>query len=356
MLGRCDHTLLDLIVRAVVGVVCGADGWEELADFSELRAEWFATRLGLPATPPSESTFRRVLTAVSPRVFAACFASWAATRAAPVPGEGLAIDGKTLRGGANGEHHALHIVHAWATERGLLLGQEACASKGGELEAMTALLARLDLRGLVVTIDAAGTHKPLAAQVRGGGGDYTLAVKGNQKNLHEGIALRFLETSRGQPDAAVTTAQQIEKGHGREEDRTLWAAPASSVAATAGWKDAASVIAVRRRCLEAGVAREEWRYFVGSLPPDNPSRLAHLIRGHWSVENALHWSLDVGFREDQSRIHEHRAQENFSTLRKFGLTLIQKTPRKMGIAASRKKAGWDDRFLFEVLARGIVTN
>lgn len=353
-LTRCRHSLLDLIVRAVVGVVCGADGWDELADFAALRADWFATRLGLPGTPPSESTFRRVLTAVAPATFSACFASWARSLATPIPGEGLAIDGKTLRGGANGVHHALHVVHAWATERGLLLGQLACASKGNELEAMETLLGQLELRGVVVTIDAAGTHKPIAQRVIDATSDYILAVKGNQKTLHEGIALRFLEISRGHPDPTVTEAAQFDKGHGRVEDRQLWAAPAASVAATAAWPGAASVIAVRRRCVEAGESREEWRYFLGSLPPDDPTRLAHLIRGHWGVENGLHWSLDVGFREDHSRIHEHRAQENFSTLRKFGLMMIKKTPRKSGIAASRKKAGWDDRFLFEVLAHGIV--
>jgi predicted transposase YbfD/YdcC len=355
VLARCRHSLLDLIVLAVVGVVCGADGWEELAEFAEARREWFATRLGITGDPPSESTLRRVLTALAPSAFAAGFASWAASIEQPVPSEGLAIDGKTMRGGERGESGPLHLVHAWATERGLLLGQQACESKGGELAAMSTLLDRLSLGGMVVTIDAAGCHKPIAQKVIEGGGDYALAVKANQRSLYESIAERFLDSSRGQPDLQVSVSSRSDEGHGRSEERTLWAAPASSVEAACAWPGAESVVAVRRRRVENGVASEEWRYFLSSLTSHNPERLAHVIRGHWGIENGLHWSLDVGFREDQSRIHERRAQENFATLRRFALTLIQKTPRRMGVAASRKKAGWNEVFLFDVLRRGITT-
>lgn len=356
VLGRCTHSLVEVLAVAIVGVVCGADGWEDLATFAAARADWFATRLGIGGGAPSESTFRRIFTALAPRPFAAGLVSWSAALGAALAGEGVALDGKTPRGGAVGASTALHLVHAWATDRGLVLGQEACASKGGELAAMDALLDRLALAGTVVTIDAAGCHKPLAQKVLDGGGDCALTVKANQRTLHESIALRFLDASHGVLDDAICTTELTEQGHGRREARTLWAAPASSVAAAADWPGAQAVVAVRRRREVDGIASEDWRYVLSSLRPEQPERLAHVIRGHWGVENGLHWSLDVGFCEDASRIHERVAQENFATLRKFGLTLIKQVARRPGIAASRKKAGWDDRFLLQVLRGGITTD
>jgi predicted transposase YbfD/YdcC len=356
--GMCDHLLLDILFIAVLAVICGADGWDEIHDWGVSRKATLQQVLALPNGIPSADTFRRVFARIRPQAFEASFRGWIAERVMALRERAIgaiAIDGKTLRGAAKqaGSGAGLHLVHAWAVEERLLLGQVATAEKSNEITAIPDLLDLLDLEGAVVTIDAMGCQRAIAAKIKEGGGDYLLAVKDNQPSLLPAVQEVIEREAPLAPGATCSWTIDFKEPDSRQEVRRLMATSASALPMAERWEGVMSCGVVESDRTVKGVRTTERRYFITSLPHDDADRLLRLARGHWGVENNLHWVLDVAFREDASAVHEGHAPENLSLLRKIALTALKsEITFKAGIARKRKRAGWDDRYLFEVLTAG----
>ena len=297
-----------------------------------------------------------MLMALRPGAFQACFVNWLnslrATAAAATCVEQpiLAVDGKTARRSHDRKNGlgALHSVTVWASEFGLSLGQVACAEKSNEITAIPELLRLVDIKGAIITIDAMGTQKAIAAQIIEGEADYVLALKGNQETLHQAVIDYIDEQLDGDLERArehVTT----EKGHGREETRTYLQLPApKSLAGFTLWKGLKTIAIVTSLCLRDGKETIEIRYYISSLAM-GVKRLARAVRGHWGIENGCHWVLDVTYREDESRIREEALRENFAWLNRFTLSLLKQHPGRDSLAMKRRGCGWNENFLLEVL-------
>jgi predicted transposase YbfD/YdcC len=350
------HDLLAIVTIALCAVVCGADSWVEIERFGRNKEAWLRTFLALPHGIPSHDTFGRVFAALDPGAFETCFLGWVQTLVGSAP-NGLALDGKTLRRShdrASGRA-ALHLVSAWATEQGLVRGQVAVDGHANELVAIPAVLDALAVEGAVVTIDAMGCQTDLAGRIVGRGGDYVLALKDNQPTLHELVADHFALVAADGPDGlAHDDAISLDKGHGRLEIRQCRASDDPALLAWLDpertWPRLRSVAAVTgERRVGASVSRET-RYYLSSLPAD-ATAIAAAVRGHWRIENQLHWALDVAFREDDCRVRVGHAAENFAVLRRIALNLLRREPTaKVGLKAKRLMAGWDDAYLRKVLA------
>jgi predicted transposase YbfD/YdcC len=344
--------LVDILVIALCGFLAGCEGWVDVELFGISKRKWLEGFLELPNGVPSHDTFGRVFALLDPQQLTrmlrkfvrAVTGSMPGAEAGALHGEGVAIDGKTLRrsGEATTGKEALHLVSAWATRQGVVLGQVATAGHSNEITAIPVLLRLLDVRGATVTIDAMGCQKEIARQVREQGADYVLAVKGNQKNLEEVVQLKF---GRGRPTAPRSTLQTWDKGHGRTEQRTYVALAAPS-AVSRHWPGAQSIVRVCREATdEHGKKAKEVRSFVSSLPPE-VERLASLIRGHWGIENRLHWSLDVTFNEDQSRLRQGHAAENAALLRRLTLSILKQDTRYSdSLRCKRLRAAWENTAL-----------
>jgi predicted transposase YbfD/YdcC len=276
-------------------------------------------------------------------------------QAAPAAGEVVAIDGKALRrtfdrGRGLG---ALHLVSAWATANGLTLGQVAVGAESNEVTAIPRLIELLDLKGCVVTIDAAGCQKDIAAQIVAKEADYVLALKGNQPTLYAQVSGYFLEQLEKEgPDRKLRHHSEVEEGHGRSETRETFVAPASKeMVASGAWLGLATVVLVIRRCVDhaTGKASDEVRYFISSLPA-KVRRLARAVRQHWGIENGLHWVLDVAFNEDRMRQRDRNGIENLALLNRLAVSLLRQDKAiKAGVKCKRKAAGWDDDYLLHLL-------
>jgi predicted transposase YbfD/YdcC len=345
------HPLVDILVLGFCGTLAGCDDFVEIAAWADLHLEFFRTFLELPHGMPSHDTFRRVCTTVRPSALQAVLLAWLHQRRGG-PGELIHIDGKAMRRTRRTSHQlgALHVVSAWASEAGLTLGQVAVDAKSNEITAIPQLLELLDLREKVVTIDAAGCQKDIAAAIVDGGGDYVLAVKDNQPTLHAEIQAAFATA-----EATVPTARQqyttAEDGHGREERRTVRVLPAAKhISQLAAWVDLLTLVMVVRvvTCVVTGEQTTEVRYFISSLRPD-ARRLGRAIRGHWGIENGLHWVLDVVFREDARRIYERTLAQNVALLGRLALSVLRGDPSASSLKVKRKRAGWDIRYLAELL-------
>ena len=352
------HLLLDILTVAICGVICGADGWVQIAKFGRCKRKWFKTFLDLPNGIPSHDTFGRVFALLDPAAFEACFVRWINALAESSAGRLIAIDGKTLRHSFNAAagKAAIHMVSAWCQANRIVLGQVATDDKSNEITAIPELLKRLDIKDAVVTIDAMGCQKAIAAAIVDGGGDYLLQLKGNQTTLHAETEQLFQQCLTDDcQGVAYATAQTIGKGHGRIEQRQLWATgEVGWFAERDRWKNLRSLIRVRARRDVNGQVSIEDRYYITSLPSDDPARLLALIRGHWEIENTLHWSLDINFREDDSRIRTGHAAENYSRLNRLALNLLKReTSEKVGIKTKRLMAAWDHDFLLRILTQGI---
>ena len=339
-----------------MAVLAGAGGPTAIARWAALKEEFLLEVLDLPNGIPRKDVFRRVLMALKPAAFQACFANWLqslraeAAAATGVEQPILAVDGKTARRSHDRKNGlgALHSVSVWASEFGLSLGQVACAEKSNEITAIPELLRLVDIKGAIITIDAMGTQKAIAAQIIEGGADYVLALKGNQETLHQAVIDYIDEQLEGDlADAQehVTT----EKGHGREETRTYLQLPApENLPGFMLWKGLKSIGVVTSCCLRDGKETIEVRYYISSLALD-VKQFARAVRGHWGIENTCHWSLDMTYREDESRLRERHLRENFAWLNRFTLSLLKQHPGRQSLVMKRRSCGWSDNFLMEVV-------
>jgi predicted transposase YbfD/YdcC len=351
------HPLVDVLVVGFCGVLCGCEDFVELETFGRKKEGFFRLFLELPAGIPSHDTFRRVFQAVCPQALQRCLIEWlqGVRQAAPAEGEVIAVDGKALRRTFDRARGlgALHLVSAWATANGLTLGQVAVDAKSNEVTAIPRLIELLDLRGCVVTIDAAGCQKEVAAQIVAQEADYVLALKENQPTLYGQVADYFLEQlANAGPGRKLRHHREVEEGHGRSETRETFVAPATEeMVASGAWPGLATVVLVIRRCVDraTGKSSDEVRYFLSSLPA-RVKRLAWAVRQHWGIENGLHWVLDVAFNEDRMRQRDRNGVENLALLNRLAVSLLrQDRTVKAGVKCKRKAAGWDDDYLLHLL-------
>jgi predicted transposase YbfD/YdcC len=351
------HPLPSVLVIAVLAVLAGAAGPTAIARWAKLKEDLLEGLLDLPRGIPGKDVFRRVLMALKPAAFEAGFNAWIArlrdeaTAETGIERPIIALDGKTARRShdAKGGLGPLHVVTAWAGEYGLALGQELCAEKSNEITAIPELLKKIDVRGGVVTIDAMGAQKAIAQEIIRGKADYVLALKGNHESLHRAVIEHIDEQLEGDLEEAeeLTTT---DRGHGREEERIYLQMPApEGLPGKSQWKGLKSVGVVTSRRVKGDQESIEIRYYLSSLPVD-VKLFARAVRGHWSVENACHWTLDVTFREDDSRLRERVLGANITWLYRFTLSLLKQHPdRRMSLIMRRRGCGWSDKFLMEVI-------
>lgn len=351
------HPLSSLMTIALCAMVCGADNWVDIQNYGHAKEAWLKQFLDLPHGIPSHDTFGRLFAALDADQFEHCFRSWISAVAKVFKAEVIAIDGKTARRSHDRRlaKRAIHMVSAWAADNRIVLGQVKTEDHSNEIVAIPMLLKTLDIKDCVVTIDAMGCQKKVARQIIAQGGDYILALKENQAQLCERVRELFapiLMTGELKYTFHGHAATQG-KDHGRQERRECWVIAASKwrfyLDMKEKWPGLQSVIMVLAERTIDGRTSVEPRYFISSLPPDAEALLS-AIRSHWGIENSLHWVLDVAFREDESRVRKGNGQHNLTILRRLTLNLIRKADTvNGGIAARRKRAGWDNKYLRQVL-------
>ena len=349
-----NHSLYEMVVIALTASICGANCWADVERFGVAKVDWFKRFLTLEHGIPSHDTFGRVFALLDTEEFLTCLQNWLQTLNLDMQGQGVAIDGKTLRRSFDNETGigALHVVNAWATGLRICLGQVAVDGKSNEITAVPKLLEFLELQGAVVTLDAMHCQSETARSIQDQGADYVLTVKGNQPTLHQRLEELFLNF--GERDYRAPRLRRhvtVEKSHGREERREYYVAPVPNDLLSK-WKGIQSVGMVYRysKDVVSGKVHEETMYFISSLPP-KVRALAKYVRGHWSVENSLHWSLDVTFAEDASRIRKGNGPEIASILRRLAMTILQRdTTQKENIRGKRLMAGWSTDVLEQIFA------
>jgi predicted transposase YbfD/YdcC len=352
---RRRHLLIDIIVIALCATICGADDWQQIATFGKRRRAWLQTFLALPNGIPSHDTFERVFDRIDPAAFLACFQQWVEALAHGLGLGHIAIDGKALRhsGAAAKGLRPLHVVSAWATQCHLTLGQVAVEEKSNEITAIPRLLELLDLKGALVTIDAMGCQKEIAKRIVEGGGDYVLAVKDNQPRLLEdiqGVIGRALESNfEGYRHDLYET---VGRRHGRDETRSyLILTEPEGIRDQESWEGLKVVGMCMRTRLVNGEQSDETHYFMGSRVM-GARGYAEAVRGHWGIENNLHWQLDIVFGEDGNRVQRRNGAENLSQLRRLALGLLKRGAGKESIKCKRLAAALDTDFLEEILVAG----
>mgnify|MGYP002067400094 CR=1 FL=1 len=347
------HLLIDMLVIAITAVICGADGWTQVAAFGKAKEAWFRQFLQLPNGIPSHDTFGRVFSVLSPEVFEARFREWVAS-VREVCGEDIvAIDGKSLR-----RSHCrkkglgpLHMVSAWSVANGLVLAQQATEAKSNEITAIPEVLALLELKGCIVTIDAMGCQKAIAKDIVVQGGDYVLALKGNQSTLAQAVEELFIDADAidyaGWP---MDSYETIDRGHGRVETRRYFTLTAvDKIPQAADWEKRNMVGMVQSERQVNDKTTAETRFFIGSIGGD-AQRFGWAVRNHWGIENGVHWCLDIAFREDESRVRDRQAANNLAVMRHIALNLLKKdTTVKGGIKTKRLVAGLDEDYLANLL-------
>ena len=352
------HLLTDVIVISICAVLAGADGPTAIEEWAKTQVAWLKKHLRLPHGVPSHDTIGRVLSCLRPSAFQSCFAAWLKSfRLGDVKDtlerrECLAIDGKTLRRSHDRAKNLgpLHLVSVWATQRGITLGQLATEQKSNEITAIPQLLDQIDVKGTIVTIDAAGCQKKIAQKILDGGGDYVLALKGNQETLFQSVQDWILQQMEDDfANVAHSRVETKEESHGRKEHRTyIQCALPKGLRGSDGWPGLKTIGVAIRIYEEKGVEKQDVRHFISSLKR-NGKEFAGAVRGHWRIENTLHWSLDMTFREDESRIRDRNLADNLAWLRRLALTLLKQHPGKQSMAMKRRIAGWNVGFLTQLL-------
>ena len=347
------HLLIDVMVIAITAVICGADGWTQVEAFGKAKEEWFRRFLELPNGIPSHDTFGRVFSVLSPEVFEARFREWVASVREVCGEDIIAIDGKSLR-----RSHCrkkglgpLHMVSAWSAANGLVLAQQATEAKSNEITAIPKVLEMLELKGCIVTIDAMGCQKAIVKDIVAQGGDYALALKGNQSTLAQAVEELFIDADAADYAGwSMDSYETIDRGHGRVERRryvTLTAV--DKIPQAADWEKLNMVGMVQCERHVKDKTTAETRFYIGSIGGD-AQRFAWAARNHWGIENGLHWCLDIAFREDDSRIRDRQAANNLAVMRHIALNLLKKdTTIQGGIKTKRLVAGWDEDSLANLL-------
>lgn len=348
-----DHQIIDIFVVVLCAVLTGAEHWTEVEEFGKVKLEWLRKFVPLENGIPSHDTFGRVFARIDPEAFAERFLAWVRAACGAV-GKGLvAIDGKTLRRSydTSGNKAAIHMVSAWAAENRLVLAQIKTDEKSNEITAIPELLKLLDIRGCIVTIDAMGCQKKIARQITKAGGDYVLGLKGNQTKLKDDVE-RFFDCAERDDYALLEsdTHRTVEKDHGRIETREYRIVAEDSFEAKDEWGGLKAVGIARSERTVNGVVSREMRYYICSRMM-SATAFAAAVRGHWGIENSLHWVLDVAFREDECRIRKDHAPENLAMVRHMALNLLreEKTVCKLGIKSKRLRCAIDEDYLQTVL-------
>ncbi len=353
-----EHRLIDILVIGVCCVICGGEGFTDMETFGEAQREWLGGFLKLPGGIPSHDTFNRVFCAIDPKAFSDCFIRWTQTLRTHLGGEVVALDGKALRR-ARKEGGLPYIVSAWASRSGLTLGQVKVDDKSNEITAIPELLRVLDLAGCIVTIDAMGCQKKIAREIIRQEADYVLSLKGNQGVMHAEIKELFammplekIADGRQVPEVQCDFHQTVDGGHGRIETRRFWCtSDIDWFQDREKWKGLASLGMVESKRETGDKVSIERRYFISSLAGDDAKRFLAAVRDHWSVENSLHWTMDVIFGEDDARARSGNAAQNLAALRRLALNMLKnvKSEKKLSIRSRRLMAGWNGDYLRKVL-------
>ena len=354
------HLLGDLIVISVCVVLAGADGPKAIGVWADAHKDWLRKYLELPGGIPSHDTIGRLLSALNVRAFQSCFQRWVSSLRPDGKDAGketIAIDGKALRRSHDRKKSLgpLFLVSAWSVEHGLSLGQLATEEKSNEITAIPELITHLDVKGATVTIDAAGCQKKIASQIVDGGGDYLLALKGNQGTLHQAVVDWVLEQM--EDDFVNTTVRrhvEVTKGHGREDTVAYFHLKVpKSLPGRSLWKSLRTIGVAIRTNVTDGRETNDIRFFISSLRL-GVKQFAKACRGHWGIENSLHWCLDVTFREDESRVRDRQAADNLAWLKRFAISLLKQQTDKESIAMRRRMAGWNIDYLMQVLGIKLI--
>ena len=346
------YPLEEILLLCICAVVSGADGWQSIADFGRTKLGWLRQFLPFANGIPSADCLGWVMARLPARGFQGCFLEWTRSVAQRSDGEVVAIDGKQLRRSHDRRRgqRAIHLVSAWASAQRLSLGQVATEAKSNEITAIPELLKLLELKGCIVTIDAMGCQTAIAAQIVAQGGDYVLAVKDNQPQLHAAIR-DYFDTARAGDfrDIPLSYFEETDAGHGRCEVRRCWLIKdLGTLPDPQQWQGLRSIALIEAERHRGEVITRECRHYITTLTGE-ARQLAHAARAHWGVENSLHWVLDVTFREDDSRIRRDHAPANFNTLRQFALNLIKRQPTPKSVKQQRFKAALDDNFRTKVM-------
>lgn len=347
------HNLIDILLITICAVICGANNWYAIETYGHSKLDWLKTFLELPHGIPSHDTFSRLFARINPEQLQSSFLNWIQELHSLTPGELLNFDGKNLRGAKEkglGKSF-IHLVTVWSSDYHLVLGQSKVEQKSNEITAIPKLLKLLTLKNCLITIDAMGCQKEIAQTIMEEKADYVLALKGNHGNLYEDVKGLF-KYARQQKfkDIDYQYHETINQGHGREEIRRFWTMENTEyLIGGEEWKGLKSIGMVESECLRGGQIYREQRFYLLSIPSD-ALRFAKAVRGHWSIENNLHWVLDVGFNEDRCRGTQGYSAENLAVIRHIAVNLLsQERSVKLGTMNKRLKAGWDNRYLQKVL-------
>lgn len=350
------HNFIDILFIAICGAICGANYWTGIAAYGRAKEEWLKTFLELPGGIPSHDTFNDVFIKLDADQFEKCFSSWVSSISELINDDVISIDGKTLR--RSHDHtdskKPIHMVSAWSTSNALVLGQLTTSEKSNEITAIPELLDRLVIEKCLVTIDAMGCQKKIAEKIIERKSDYFFAVKDNQPNLHSAIKKLFHESDDEEFNLNFSKCSKVSnKGHGREETRRCWVCTdlTKLECDISGWKQIQAIIVVEsERKVKGESTTIEQRFYISSTKK-SAKYFLNASRSHWHIENKLHWSLDVSFREDESRLRKGDGAENFAIIRRIALNLLRnEDTEKTGIETKRLRAGWDNKYLKTVLS------